>query len=378
LVAFQRAIAWIHEHGVGEEGVAADDSMKSVDVRATTEIVECLRQWGEHDEAARLAEKLTARDVRSIGSLPVVTVEPGNPSVREAKNAHRKGLQGEMERLLRAASANGLRGGGLPGVAESRRLCPLSTATAAGLWFASGNWTEGEPLFQAVLKHLARGGGFEATVASGAPRVQYAACVSAYLTALHFRLRSGFERTAPLFPETIPPEDGRFVVVERGLTESDARCVIDAGCGKGRFIRLLKQRHPQIDAWAVDISTAMLKRLPPEIHVQEGSLLDLGLPDGAGDFVFCIEALEHAVNARAALRELARVTSRAGQLLIIDKCADRLGSMEICDWEQWFDADEVTSWLVEEGFRVEVQRGVFKPGEKDLDDRFLCWIARRS
>lgn len=378
LVAFQGAMAWVRDHLIHGEGVAADDSMTSVDVRATSEIVECLKYWGEREEVARLSTWLAAREARGGGILPEVTIEPDNEPVRAAKRAQREGRGSEALQLLQSVSAGTLRRGGLPAGAGRRRFCPLTTATAAGQWFEVGNWTEGEPLFQTVLAHLAQGGGFEAVVESGAPRVQYAACVAAYLNALHFRLLSGFERTAPMFPETIPPEDGRFVLVERVLIESGASRVIDAGCGKGRFIKLLKQRHPQIDARAVDISTSMLKMLPPDIRVQAGSLLDLALPDGTGDFVFCIEALEHAVNARAALRELARVTSPAGYLLIIDKCASRLGSMEICDWEQWFDADEVKSWLVEEGFQVDVQRGVFKPGEKDLDDRFLCWIARRS
>ena len=181
-----------------------------------------------------------------------------------------------------------------------------------------------------------------------------------------------------MFPESIPPQDGRFVLVESLTREVVPRTVIDAGCGKGRFIRLLKERQPQIDAIAVDISVSMLGRLSSDIRVQVGSLLDMGLPNETGDFVFCIEALEHAVNARGAVRELARVTSSSGVLLIIDKCASSLGSMEICDWEQWFDAEDVTKWLEDEGFRVEVQRGIRKPGGLDLDQRFLCWIARRS
>lgn len=368
-------MTWVRGHMIPGQGMASDDLMASVDLPATREMIWCLKQWGERDEADRLESWISESGGHD---LPLLEIGAGNDAVRAAVAAHREGDLQKVESLLKAAAEERLPGGGLPGIAGDRRLCPLTTSAAAALWFQSGNWDDGEVAFQALLTHFSEGGGFGAAVPDKAANIQYAACVAAYLKALHFRLRSGFERTAYMFPESIPPEDGRFVLVESLTKGAVPRTVIDAGCGKGRFIRLLKQRHPQIEGVAVDISVSMLGMLPSDIKVQVGSLLDMGLPDEAGDFVFCIEALEHAVNARGAVRELARVTSSSGMLLIIDKCASSLGSMEICDWEQWFDADDVTNWLEEEGFRVEVQRGINKPGGLGLDKRFLCWIARRS
>jgi ubiquinone/menaquinone biosynthesis C-methylase UbiE len=121
----------------------------------------------------------------------------------------------------------------------------------------------------------------------------------------------------------------------------------------------------------------MLSLLPQEISTCEGSLIATGLPSGVADYVFCIEALEHAVNARAGIRELSRITKDDGMLVVIDKSTKYLGSMQLCDWEQWFDEKEVTGWLQEEGFHVEVRHGISKPGTKIPDSRFLTWIARR-
>ena len=315
LEAYRRCMAWLDAHcGLLAEGCALESEVRAC-------LVQMLELWGETERAAR------------VGALPVA---PGPKTSGESPKA-------------------------------------LMFARGAAGHFSAGGAEAGEADFRRLLRMQDRAGGFGAGELSAGFET-----AGAFLKCLHERLLCNFERTAPIFPSEISPEDGRFQLIEELLRAfGKTPCVADIGCGKGRMIRLLKQRHPGICATAVDISDAMLSLIPQDIRARRGSLLHNGLPPASMDFVFCVEALEHAVNARGAVRELARITAAGGTLLIIDKCVSWLGSMEICDWEQWFDEQEVSRWLVQEGFEVEVRRGIRKPGQEAPDMRFLCWIARK-
>ncbi|WP_395747334.1 class I SAM-dependent methyltransferase [Prosthecobacter sp.] len=379
LQVFNQALEWINTHTLEGRGIAADSSLRGCDPAATRRIQAALELWGEHARSAQLGKwlaDLPADPPTQAGEVEVMEADEWiDYCLKEAARAMNAGYSEAARQCLISVAGTQLKDGGYATSSQPGRLCPLITLEMAALWFRCGEWELGEQAFRAFLKHISRGHGFGARLYDARGWKEYAQTVAAFLEALHERLRVNFERTAPLFPHSIQPEDGRFAVVESLLKEDAMPVVADVGCGKGRFIKLLKERHPDIEAWAIDISTAMLGLLPENIHVREGSLLATGMPDGAADYVFCIEALEHAVNVRAAVHELARITAADGTLLIIDKNAASLGKMEICDWEQWFDADELTELLQREGFRVEVQRGIYREGR--MDPLFLCWTARR-
>jgi ubiquinone/menaquinone biosynthesis C-methylase UbiE len=98
--------------------------------------------------------------------------------------------------------------------------------------------------------------------------------------------------------------------------------------------------------------------------------LNLPFPDDHFDYVYCVEALEHAVHPRAALRELARVAKPGGTLLVIDKNREQLGNLEMAPWERWFDRSELTDWLRNDCDSVESEVIV----DPDLPaDLFIVW-----
>ena len=61
------------------------------------------------------------------------------------------------------------------------------------------------------------------------------------------------------FPSTIDPRIYHVKLLADFLGEIDSRRVLDAGCGKGRFARILKERHPAATICCMDIAEAMLR-----------------------------------------------------------------------------------------------------------------------
>jgi SAM-dependent methyltransferase len=383
LEAYNRALNWIAMHSENGNGIARDSNSQTGDRAATLRMLWSLEIWGESHKAKQFKDWLAL--YQSVGNqsthLARASSEPrtsSNYTTAEAARlsldaGNRKQAAAIMDTLVEVQSKTG----GIPLSGRSGNECPLSTILAANLWFRLGDWTHGECAYQAFMKASKHGRRFPAFVFDPPGITDFSETITAFLEALHYRLRLNFERTASQFPAHIAEDDGRYKLIESLIELNLSQVVADVGCGKGRFIKLLKERNPSIQAWGIDISTAMLRLLPPEISTCEGSLISTGLPSRIADYVFCIEALEHAVNARAAVRELSRITKDEGVLVIIDKCADHIGTMQLCDWEQWFNEREVTVWLQEEGFQVEVRRGILKPGADVTDKRFLSWIARR-
>jgi ubiquinone/menaquinone biosynthesis C-methylase UbiE len=115
------------------------------------------------------------------------------------------------------------------------------------------------------------------------------------------------------------------------------------------------------------------------VQPARGSLLNLPLPDRCADLVYSIEALEHAVNVPAAIRELCRLVDDGGTLVLIDKNREVLGShpLQPAEWETWFAEAEVYDLLESHGLAVEVHRDLPYDGRDGSDHLFLGWVARR-
>ncbi len=279
----------------------------------------------------------------------------------------------EIERLQRPDGA-------VPARPGARWVCSTGLAQYAALWYRLGRRAPGDRAFARLLRLQRGSGGFRGSRGRGAdyfPREEIGWAVKYFLDALHWRIRSSFEAGVAGFPATIVAEDGRFRLIEEQILAARPGVLLDAGCGRGRFVALLKERHPGLRAMGLDLSEAMLRHLPPGVEPRRGSLLRTGLADASVDLAFCVESLEHAVNLPGAIRELARVVRSPGTLVIVDKDAARRGALALEPWEQWFEAREVEGLLRAQGFAVEVRRGVGHDGSDGSDGLFLGWVARR-
>ena len=121
----------------------------------------------------------------------------------------------------------------------------------------------------------------------------------------------------------------------------------------------------------------MLRCVPPGIETVQQSILDMPFEAASFDAVICVEALEHAVKVEEAIRELARVLRPGGTLVLIDKNREKLGALQIEEWETWFDAEEILQLLAANDIDARAEAIAYdKPGR--ADGLFICWSGSKK
>jgi len=196
---------------------------------------------------------------------------------------------------------------------------------------------------------------------------------------LRERIRRSFEEAAgdeEHFPSTIDPRIAHVGLILEHLGDLDGKRALDVGCGKGRFARILAERHPGAQIWGLDLAEAMLRFAPPSIRRSAGSMNELPFRDGAFDAAYAVESLEHAVDIERAVAEICRVVKPGGRIAIIDKNAEQWGRLETPEWEKWFTRRQLERLLGRHCRRV---RSRFLSYWDDVapDGLFLAWTAEK-
>src|SRR5689334_14569857 len=86
---------------------------------------------------------------------------------------------------------------------------------------------------------------------------------------LRGRIRDSFNESAgdeEHFPSTIDPRIYHVQLILEHFGDLSGKRVLDVGCGKGRFARIVHERHPDAGVFAMDLSEAMLKFVPDGIR----------------------------------------------------------------------------------------------------------------
>jgi SAM-dependent methyltransferase len=116
-------------------------------------------------------------------------------------------------------------------------------------------------------------------------------------------------------------EDDAVFAVKTGVKAAElAGCVVlDAGCGGGRYARLVGSAGARVVG--VDLSAAVVKAAElckdlPEVAVVQGDLTKPPLEKEAFDLVFSIGVLHHGPDPRGAFREIARRVKPGGGLAV--------------------------------------------------------------
>lgn len=116
-------------------------------------------------------------------------------------------------------------------------------------------------------------------------------------------------------------EDAAVFRVKTGIEPSSLRgkLVLDAGCGGGRYARLLGQAGAQVVG--VDLSAAVEKAASlcaelPNVTIIQADLERLPLAERCFDLVFSIGVLHHGPNPRGAFRQIARRVKPGGTLAV--------------------------------------------------------------
>jgi ubiquinone/menaquinone biosynthesis C-methylase UbiE len=194
---------------------------------------------------------------------------------------------------------------------------------------------------------------------------------------LRKEIRRSFDEAArdeEHFPSTIDPRIQHVRVLLKFFGNLTDKRVLDVGCGKGRFARVLQEQNPATEIWGLDISEEMLRFVPAGIHTVAGSMTELPFAASAFDFVYATESLEHAVEIERAVQEMCRVLKPGGKLLIVDKNAEHWGKLKTPDWERWFQRDELERLLARDCRKVSSE---YLSYWKDIapDGLFLVWFA---
>jgi SAM-dependent methyltransferase len=189
---------------------------------------------------------------------------------------------------------------------------------------------------------------------------EHESLVAARFDALHVR-----------FKRVIADQDPRLVAVVESLGPVAGRCILDLGCGKGRFARALRERG----AWVVglDLSAAMLDGAT-DIDRVRASARRLPFGPASFDAVIAVEVFEHLAprSVNDVCGEVGRVLRPGGTLVIVDKNA--------CSWNArrpWLPG-ALVKWIDERrglwmySHRDKVQERWFRAGElkRKLGRRF--------
>ena len=191
------------------------------------------------------------------------------------------------------------------------------------------------------------------------------------------RIRRSFNDAATdeeHFPASIDPRIYHVKLVVEHLGDLAGRRVLDVGCGKGRFARILKERCPDCSVYGLDLAEAMLKFVPQGIHRCAASMTALPFADAVFDAAYATESLEHAVEIETAVAQICRVVKTGGRIVIIDKNADQWGRLETPPWERWFGRKELER-LLGRHCREVSSRFISYWEDVPPDGLFLAWLA---
>jgi ubiquinone/menaquinone biosynthesis C-methylase UbiE len=178
------------------------------------------------------------------------------------------------------------------------------------------------------------------------------------------------------FPTTIDPRIYHVQLILEYFGELNGRRVLDAGCGKGRFARVLAERYPEVSIAGLDLAEAMLRCVPSGVHPCAGSMTDLPFRTAAFDCAYATESLEHAVDIEGAVAELCRVVRPGGRIVIIDKNSRHWGRLKTPEWERWFERKELEKMLARHCAKVS-SRPISYWSDVAPDGLFLAWLAER-
>ena len=118
-------------------------------------------------------------------------------------------------------------------------------------------------------------------------------------------------------------DDSHFELMEvfKFLGGPSDKKILDAGCGKGRFCRKIKDAGFKnvVGAEPAERILNIAREKNKDIIFYQASCTNLPFKDSEFDYVICIEVLEHIPDTKKALAEMARILKPGGEILIIDK-----------------------------------------------------------
>lgn len=297
-----------------------------------------------------------------------------------------------MERLEKYRNSKN----GIPGLNDVPWVCSTGMFQLAVVWYKLGDLERGNSLFYYALSLQNKSGGWYGSYPSPSifaplyrgrkkpyyfPDEEISWANKYFLDALALKEKLEFETMAPIFLDEIDENDGRYVLIRKLIKSAEEIGgrqpleICDIGCGKGRYLKRLVQDCPDNRYYASDISTEVMEKITYVTEKKVGSLTDIAFQTNQFDFVYTCEAFEHAINIHGAFKELYRIVKPGGKLVIIDKPLEKLGQLELYEWEQWIDDKDIKRFTEECGGKLEIEESI--PYENKDNGLFRAWIITK-
>lgn len=296
-----------------------------------------------------------------------------------------------MENIAKIQRENGM----IPGMNDIQWTCSTGLFQLALVWFKLGDVEHGNKTFAYACSLQNKSGGWYGSYPTNYrqhfyrdrrkpyyfAKAEISWVVKYFLDALTWKCRAEFEVLSDIFTDQIDSDDGRLeliksIIKKENRTKHNLR-ILDAGCGKGRYLLELQKVIPSNKYYAMDISDRVMRDLPENIERARGTLTNIPFEDGIFDIVFACESLEHAIHFTNSLKELMRIIKTDGKVVIIDKnkSANKVKRWKIENFEQWFSDKEFKRFADEYGCKIDIIQNV--PYENEADGLFNAWILSK-
>jgi malonyl-CoA O-methyltransferase len=288
------------------------------------------------------------------------------------------GYENEVVAVLHRLAESQDEDGGIPGVAGAQWTCLTGMAQIAICMYKLKMYRPADKIMNYLDAHQEQSGGFLGSIGSDSwyfPDKEILWAVKYYLDAYQLRIAAFFDQHVDMFPADILETDGRYQAIANEV--KDGNKIIETGCGKGRFLKMLQKQYHHCSLTGADISEKMLDCVPFGIERVLANTENLSCESNYYDVVFSVEAIEHSVNVRAAVEELARICKPNGKIIIIDKQLSGWGRMECPPWERWPERRTLESLLEEHCSVVQSKIINFDNSDKN-DDLMICWMGRKK
>lgn len=269
--------------------------------------------------------------------------------------------------------------GSIPAYSDVDFVCSTGLFQYAVCWYKLGETKLADKVFNYAINLQNKSGGWYGSYGKKAnyfPEGEISWAVKYFLDAIYYGQKAKYKQCANIFSDNIDSNDGRYLVIEEELNNDNYQEVLDLGCGKGRYTKKLIEKYPNKKFYCVDLSTKVMEYIDFDVEKKEGSILNIPYLDNKFDFVFITEALEHTIDIDNAIREISRIIKPNGKVVIIDKDKKFLGKLELAQFEQWFDEQELCKLLEKNGFNSYVKTDIqYKDSKNGL---FNAWIGEKN
>ncbi len=139
-----------------------------------------------------------------------------------------------------------------------------------------------------------------------------------------------YELIEPYIQAEIDPAYSiRAEFIFREIVQRRPRVVLDIGCGRGFYTKLLSMLPYECTIYGIDLSAehlmqaqSVLVENEDRVFLQESSAYALPFADNSVDLVICSEVLEHLNEPDLAVTEIRRVLKVGGRVLFTVPCED--------------------------------------------------------